>query len=439
MSTKQPNILFIITDQQSASMMSCTGNQYLKTPAMDYIAQNGIRFERSYCTDPVCCPSRFSLFTGKMPGFINLKSNDTREIIPEKIEELKKQGIGHIMKNAGYDVMYGGKQHLPEFTADELGFDILTNDERDTLAQESCDFIKQKKDRPFFLVTSFINPHDICYMALRDYSSSDESKRLIKNSKTELDNLDSFLIHAREGGKDFVENNCPPLPDNYLPQQDEPGAVNYLINSRLFRKEAREKYSEDDWRIHRYVYNRLTEMVDKKIGLLLEALKESGQEDNTVIIFTSDHGDMDSSHKLEHKTVFYNEASRIPLLVYQKGVTPPGIVDNTHLVSNGLDLIPTLYDYAGIDVPKDLEGRSFRPVAEGKLIGDWREAVKLESELGRMIITKYYKYAQFYMGDNNEQLYDLRKDSNETKNSAFLPENQDILKYHRDLVFVYGC
>ena len=218
-----------------------------------------------------------------------------------------------------------------------------------------------------------------------------------------------------------------------MPQLDEPGAIDQLINSRPFRALARENYSDSDWRIHRYIYHRFTETVDAQIGLLLDALKESEQEENTVIIFTSDHGDMSASHKLEHKTVFYNEASRIPPLIYQKGATQKGVVDKTSLLSNGIDIIPTIYDYAGIYASYDLEGKSIRPIAEGKNVADKRSVIKLESEIGRMIITENYKYARFYFGRNHEQLYDLSKDPFEMKNSIDLSENETILVYHRNL------
>ncbi len=429
----KPNILFIMTDQQSAEMMSCTGNRHLNTPAMDSIAEHGVRFERAYCTDPVCVPSRFSLFTGKMPSYINLKSNDTREVDHDRIDNLKKQGIGFVMKKAGYEAVYGGKQHLPGFGAEDLGFDILTLNERDTLAADCAGFIKENREKPFFLVASFINPHDICYMAIRDFAETDQAKKLIESGKTEVGNIDTFLDIARGGGSEFIEKHCPPLPKNHLPQAGEPEAVNHLLEQRPFRKNAREKYSDDEWRMHRYVYHRLTEMVDEKIGIVLDALKESGQEENTVVIFTSDHGDMDGSHKLEHKTVFYNEASRVPLLMSQKGVIPEGVVNTTHLISNGLDLIPTLCDYAETEVPEGLEGRSLRAAAEGKTVPEWRDAVKLESEIGRMIITKDYKYARFYPGSNDEQLYDLANDPYETRNSAYIPENRKVLEYHRQL------
>lgn len=429
----KPNILIILTDQQSATMMACAGNKYLKTASMDYLANYGVRFEKAYCTSPVCVPSRFSLFTGKMPSHIDLTDNDTQNIDHDKIEQLKTDGIGYVMKHAGYEAAYAGKQHLPGFTADDLGFDVLTSDERDVCTEACTEYIMKEKTKPYCLVASLINPHDICYMAIRDFATSDESKVIIEGGETELGNVDRMLSELESHDDDKGIDSCPELPLNHLPQQDEPGAIRQLISNRPFRLGARENYTEEDWRRHRYVYQRLTEMVDKKIGKLLQAVKESGQEENTVIIFTSDHGDMDSAHKLEHKTVFYEEAARIPLIVCQKNVTSAGHIDDTHLISNGLDLIPTLCDFAGAPVPKGLEGRSFRPLAEGEEIADWRVVAPIESEIGQMVVTQHYKYARFNTGDNAEQLYDLRNDPFETKNAAFMDGYEEVLKVHRNI------
>ena len=105
----RPNILFIMTDQQSAHMMSCAGNEWLKTPALDRLAASGIRFERAYASNPVCVPSRFSLQTGRMPSAIGLNWNHPANV-PQSIVE---QSLGNLFSNAGYETVYGGKVHLP--------------------------------------------------------------------------------------------------------------------------------------------------------------------------------------------------------------------------------------------------------------------------------------------------------------------------------------
>jgi arylsulfatase A-like enzyme len=113
--TPPPNIIYIYTDQQSETMMSCAGNEYLKTPAMDYIANSGIRFTRAYATNPVCAPARVSMMTGRFPGYFNdengkiVRKNGGAQSIPEVSEEVKATTIAAYLKKAGYDLVYGGK------------------------------------------------------------------------------------------------------------------------------------------------------------------------------------------------------------------------------------------------------------------------------------------------------------------------------------------
>ena len=358
---KRPNILFIMTDQQSAHMMSCTGNQSLHTPAMDQLSASGTRFEKVYASNPVCLPSRFSLQTGLMPSAIGIglnedfgRANVTNTII--------QQSIGNLFKSAGYDTVYGGKVHLPNRMNDvrSLGYRILTRDSRQDLADACARFIKEKHDKPFLLFASFINPHDICYMAINDHLRSLGKS---PHSNTDSKICERILDRAHENSDIafFVNKYCPKLPDNYdIPDKEPECITSKYVEKRAFRAYIRKNWGEKQWRLHRWAYCRLTEMVDTKIGILLKALHEAGLERNTLVVFTSDHGDMDSAHKLEHKSVLYEEAVRIPFIMSYRGVIPEGVLDNTHLISNGLDLLPTLCDYAGIRIPDRLPGLSVR-------------------------------------------------------------------------------
>ena len=129
---ERPNIILIITDQQSATMLSCTGNSDIKTPNIDRLAASGVRFERAYCTNPVCVPSRVSLATGKMPSEFGMWYNQ----LPFEIDySAQPQTIGMLMKNGGYETSYGGKIHLPQaITPQNTGYDYFCNDECEPLA-----------------------------------------------------------------------------------------------------------------------------------------------------------------------------------------------------------------------------------------------------------------------------------------------------------------
>jgi arylsulfatase A-like enzyme len=445
-----PNILFIMTDQQHSGMMSCTAgpplggnpNKWFKTPALDRLAASGIRFERAYACNPVSVPSRFSLQTGLMPSAIGMGQNSDSGLAAVT-DVMIQQSLGCIFQKAGYETVYGGKVHLPKKMNDvqKLGYQSLTGDSRQGLADACANFIKGQHTRPFLLFASFINPHDICHMAINDFRRANgEAPAGNVDSKT----CEAVLDRARNAGdiSAFVEENCPPLPANFEVPEAEPECITQkYLNATPFRAYVRENWTANQWRLHRWAYCRLTEMVDTEIGTLLDALREARLEDNTLIVFTSDHGDMDSAHKMEHKSVLYEESVHVPFLMSYKGVIPEGVVDDEHLVSNGLDLLPTLCDYAGIETPQGLNGGSLRPLAAGrralaagKDTEHRRDFLLCESQNGRMLRTDRFKYCIYDSGRNREQLIDLKLDPGEMTNLAQVKDYKDILDTHRQLL-----
>jgi choline-sulfatase len=388
---------------------------------MDYIAENGIRFTRAYTTNPVCVPARVSMMTGRFPGsFKDDKGRPARENsgamnIGDISEEVSNTTIAAFLKKAGYDLVYGGKEHLPKgLTPKALGFNDICNDQRQKLAEETAKYIKGKHDKPYFMIVSLINPHDICYMVIRDYASPQRLKQAMK-AKRELATLDKAL-KMPEGitEEEFFAKYCPPLPTNYEPQKDEPKGVQAMLDSRLFRRVSREKYGEKKWRLHRWAYARLTEMVNKKVQIILDAIKENGAEENTLVILSSDHGDMDAAHRMEGKSALYEESANIPFMAMWKGQIPPGQVDDKHLVSNGLDLLPTVCDYAGVKGVADPRGKSLRPLFEG-VRTKWRDTLGVESQFGRMVVSKdKLKYIRYDAVGKEERLLDLKRDPHET-------------------------
>jgi choline-sulfatase len=414
----QPNIIYIYTDQLSETMMSCAGNKYVKTPAMDYIANNGIRFTRAYTTNPVCSPARVSLMTGRFSGYFKdsigqqVRENAGSMMIPEVSKLVESTTIAAYLKDAGYDLAFGGKEHLPpSLSPKALGFINIASDERDVLAEKAAKYISQDHTKPYFMTVSLINPHDICFMAIRDFAESEQAKGILKHGKTEITTLDEALKLPPGVGKDeFFAEHCPPLPPNFEPQKNEPKAISALLEARSFRISARKKYTKEQWRMHRWAYARLTEKVDGQIQVILDALKKSGQEENTVVIFSSDHGDNDASHKMEHKTVLYEESANIPFMAMWKGKIPTGQVNTKNLVSNGLDLLPTVCDYAGIKGQSDPRGISLKPLFEGNKTAS-RKTLGVESEIGRMVVSEDgFKYVRYDAMGTEERLMDLNTD-----------------------------
>jgi choline-sulfatase len=422
---QKPNILFIMTDQQTAKAMSHRGNPWLNTPNMDRLAQNGTSFTRAYCPQPLCGPSRSSMLTGKYPHEINASIN-----LPEKAGywSTNIKVMGSYLKDAGYATGYVGKWHLPIPVEDKEhhGFDYITNtirrDWQDASIPADCgSFLNQKRDQPFFLVASFINPHDICEWA--------------RSQKLRMDEISAPP----------APENCPPLPANLEIPENEPSFL------RKMHKQSWPQYptvgwEDERWRQYRWAYYRLIEQVDVYIGRVLEALERSGHAGNTIIVFTSDHGDGNGSHRLNQKQVLYEEAANVPFIISHltKGKF---VVDNNTLINVGLDLIPTFCDYAGANIPTNLSGQSIKPFTKKGSKATSREYLFLQTEFaegeksfgihGRAVLNNQYKYIVYSEGENREQLFDLINDPGEMKNLAQDEAYQKTLKEFRKQLSIW--
>jgi len=239
-----------------------------------------------------------------------------------------------------------------------------------------------------------------------------------------------------EQRKRFIEKFCPPLPANYAPLKSEPEGVSRAISEDADgwgRQWSREHWTEDNWRIYRWVYARQTEHLDRQAGVILNALRKSNYLNRTLVVFTSDHGDMNGAHRLEQKALPFENCMRVPFIMSYPGTIPAGQVSD-RLVSNGLDLYPTLCDYAGIKLPPGRLGVSLRELAEGKTPKTWRDLVPVEFEYGWAIRTPTLTYALFNCGANPEMLVDREKDPDETVNFAPDPAHAATLKACREMM-----
>jgi arylsulfatase A-like enzyme len=411
----QPNILFIMTDQQHSRMLSCAGNPWVDTPALDKLAADGIRFEKAYAANPVCVPSRMGMATGMMPGRLGAFDNNGTKV--KKLPaEASQHSMGKLMKQAGYDTFYGGKTHLsPELMPkQETGYDEYFRDERSKLPAACVDFIMKDRRNPFFAVASFINPHDICFA----YNAYKKREKMMPG-----------VNELYEEASQIPLEKLPPLPDNFSIPKYEPDALanNLKVTAVTPSGIMRTDYDEREWRMYRWIYCRLTEEVDGHIGQILNGLKASGQEDNTLVLFVSDHGDMDASHGLASKGVFYEESACVPLIMRHKPTIRAGQVSQS-LVNIGLDILPTFCDYAGIKAPGHLLGHSLKKPSNN------RSFVASENDWTRMIRTERYKYCAYKTGENRESLVDLEKDPGEMINLAADKKHKPILNQHRKLL-----
>lgn len=409
----RPNIIYIMTDQQTATAMSCAGNPDLHTPNMDRLAERGVRFENAYCSLPLSGPSRASMFTGYTPTEVGLQENETP--MPDS---LRTQTLGTLMSEAGYQCAYAGKWHvntnsLPDKVA--FGFENLHGHNDFGLAEACIAFMQRRQGKPFFLVASFDNPHNIC-----EYSRSQNPP---------------FADFEEPALKD-----CPGLPNNFAvnPYDADALAFEKTRNHRLY---PTAHYTPDDWRRYRNAYYRLIETVDAEIGKIVNEIEKQNLWENTVIIFTSDHGDGCGAHQWNQKTALYEEVVNVPFIVCLPNGKHAGKV-LPQLINNGVDLMPTVCDWAGTKVPQGRNGVSFRQVVEkGDAATIHRQYVVTETNfaqtagtLGWMVRTPHYKYVLYDTGKNREMLYDMKTDRGEMCNLAIEDKYKEIVKEHRRLL-----
>jgi arylsulfatase A-like enzyme len=408
----KPNVLLIITDQQHRETISAINTKYTDTPGMDSLYNRGTYFEQSYCTSPVCSPSRSSIFTSRMPSETGVYENGLpiREDFSNIAQWLSQKG--------DYEPVYAGKWHLPESaTLNIPGFRVLAPGIggrgmlADTSVSMSCEgYLRNYTgEKPFFMVASFIQPHDIC--------------QWIRVNKR--------LPHDFDFG--ILKEQAPELPKNFLFDTDEPEPVSAY---RAKQHQVEEKWTPQHWQYYLWSYYRMVEQVDAEIENILLTLRKTGLEENTLIIFTSDHGEGLAEHQFTIKNVLYEAASRVPFIISLPGSIPEKKKIAEHHVS-GLDIFPTICDYAGLQPPPGVLGRSLKPLLDGKKT-EWRSFVAAEStnisdHLGRMIRTENYKYI-IYANDGKDQLFDLKSDPGEMKNLASNPGFASVLDEHRSLL-----
>jgi len=418
----RPNILIVIADQLSPHALDCYGHDFARTPHLDRIAANGIRFDRAYTNCPLCLPSRASFWTGRYPHQTGVLSNgrffDNAEVTHAT------PSVGSLLSGAGWRCRHFGKCHdggaLHGFDCAPMeqvrvegpqgyAYNPDTFHDEDTCRKVERFLATYDAEEPFCCVADLINPHNIC----------------------------GFVAENREG---CIDDDLPSLPGNFaFPDlEDRPAPVRYVCCAHRRQMQASD-WSVRQYRQYRAAYRHFTEVFDAHLGRILAALDDRGDADDTLILFWSDHGDAMGAHRLVTKhTTFYEETTRVPLLACGPGVTARGVAFGDPLVSL-VDILPTLCDVADRGEPEGLPGASFAdcfrgeamPNAHDQVISQWHTEWGTTVEPGRMLRGQRHKYT-VYREDDGEELFDLHADPGELRNLVDDDEFAEILDEYRE-------
>jgi arylsulfatase A-like enzyme len=410
-SQRPPNILVFFTDQQRWDSIGAYGNPMGLTPNLDRMAAEGVRFVNAFTPQPVCAPARSSMQTGKYPTTTGVIRNgpalkDNEITLPMLLSKrgyetgyigkwhLSTTGNGAVpaARRGGYDQTWIAANAL-EMTSvpyegkmwDADGVEVAFKDEYrvDALTDQTVAFLKRKREKPFFLFVSHLEPH-------------------FQNS------TNSFI--APKGYAERYKNNF------YVPGDLAP--------------------FPGDWKSQLPEYYGIIARIDEQFGRVMEELKAQGQLDNTIVVMTTDHGCHFRTRNAEYKRSCHDASTRIPLLIRGPGFRGGKAIEQ--LVST-VSLPATLLEAAGAPKEPGMQGESLMPLARGEFAG-WRNEVYIqmrEEALGRALRTEQWKYCVFdpSVTDPNQpwsehyterHLYDLRSDPNEIVNLAGRADTKEI-------------
>ncbi|MBN2138669.1 MAG: sulfatase-like hydrolase/transferase [Sedimentisphaerales bacterium] len=433
-----PNLLFLFADQLGYTRCGYAGDSKARTPNIDTLASQGADFFNAVSNTPVCAAYRASLFTGKY-------TTSTGMVINELRMRTDHRCFGHVLTDAGYRTAYIGKWHL---YANELGnhFDPKNS------------FVPPGPNRLGFNgYWAAYNFHHRYYNAY--YHTNSPEKIFYGQDVYEPDAQTDLMIDflnasAKQPGSfaAFLSYGTPHdpwsqdnVPDEYRRMFQDvslPNPPNY--------KDRNDKYADDWGRLNpdqrrdlqkwRRNYYAMAANLDHNIGRLLDTLKKTGLADNTIVVFTSDHGEMFGAQGRRAKNIFYEEAARIPFLISWPNKIPKGIRIDAPLST--VDMMPTILSLMDLEIPTDVEGTDLSRIARG-ITGPEPKAAFLQNtgacaawENGhewRALRDKRYTYA-VYRVDKSELLFDNLNDPYQMNNLADDPQHAPTLDSFRRML-----
>jgi len=448
-----PNILWICSDQQRFDTLGCYGNSFVDTPNLDRIAGEGVLFEHAYCQNPVCTPSRASFLTGRYPRTCRVRQNGQSIPADEVL-------VTKLLSESGYVCGLSGKLHISTvYPSVSPGGERRVNDGYDEFhwmhhpwqdwptsqyhhwlrergaaytdqphqgmshvragmpedlhpttwcAEKAINFIEAfaKFDHPWLFSVNFFDPHHI-FDPPKEY-------------------LDRYLDRLHE----------IPLPDYTPGELDNKPPFQRQDHDAAFCELAWDDMTDRQHRLSRAAYWAMCDLIDVQVGRMLRALDRTGQRDNTIVIFTSDHGEMLGDHGIYYKGPYlYDPAVRVPLIVSMPSIVAGGI--RSSALVELVDIAPTLLEAAGLEMHPGMQGRSFWPLLTGHANASYhRDDIYCEAyasaSSGRnpgdyvtMVRTRTHKLSAVHGLDCGE-LYDMDNDPSETHNLWDRPEHADV-------------
>jgi arylsulfatase A-like enzyme len=438
---RRPNVIYIMSDDHASGEMSCAGNRILRTPNLDRIASGGVRFANCFVGNSLCAPSRATALTGCFSHVNGVRGNSEAKDAP--LEYIRPGVVTHpeLLQRAGYRTAIVGKWHLNDTPK---GFDyscvlpgqgvyfdpeFIENGQRRKIPGYATDittdlavrFLEGVGADPFLLVYQHKAPHRPFTPAPRHAHLFDDIE--LPYPATFDDDYATRTL-AKEARDMKLEVSLAP---DY---QDIPPGLT---------PEARKR-----WIYQRFVKDHYRAMVavDEGVGRVLDTLDRRGLAENTIVIYTSDNGYFLGEHGWYDKRFMYEPSLRVPLLVRYPALGVHGRVDS-HMVQN-IDFAPTILDLCGVAVPAQMQGRSLRPLLEGRAPRDWRKSIyyayfenswvlagKGKDAMTdpsfdyftahrvsphRGVRTERYKLIEYYAEKGYWELFDLEKDPNELHN-----------------------
>ncbi len=416
----QPNLIFLLTDDQRWDALGCMGNPVIKTPNIDRLAKEGVVFENAFATTAICATSRASFITGQYArrhGIVDFRGVLTSENFSQtfpavlrangyKTAFIGKWGVGNKLPADQYDYWKGFSGQGKYFVD---GRPHMTKH----LENQTLEFLDTcSPNQPFCLQVSFKAAH-----------CQDGPGWQFQHAPKYTDYYaDDKIVPAKTANDEYYQK---------LPEQLQGGESRVRWERRFDGEEMLQKNVKD--------YYRLLTGVDDFVGAMVDKLEEKKLADNTVILFTSDHGFFLGEHGLSGKWLMYEESIRIPMIVFDPRLPKDKQGQRREEMVLNIDVAPTLLDFAGIEPPSAMQGKSMKGLIHGKQASGWRteflyehlfpHATIPQSEGVRAERFKYIFYPK--TKPQLEQLFDLQQDPHEVTNLANDPQHADKLKAMR--------